>query len=132
MPTGATSQYTNTAIILCVLACECVRVHVRDIIQLQQLVARFLLFDLPNKLQAGLAALREAIQSGRCNCAYEVDLLLSNTPVDVNAVDSTSGNTALHLAAQLTDEFDAVDVALVLLKHGADPDSKDTVNDDYK
>ena len=106
--------------------------RVCDIIQSQQLSAPFLLLDLPNKLQAGLAALHEAIRSGRCNCAHEVDLLISNTPVDVNAVDSTTGNTALHLAAQLTDEFDAVDVALVLLKHGADPDAKDTVNDDYK
>ena len=83
-------------------------------------------------MQAGLSALREAIQSGRCNCARDVDLLLSNTPIDVNTVDSTGGNTALHLAAQLADEFDAIEVALLLLKHGADPDAKDTVNDDYK
>ncbi|KAI0222506.1 hypothetical protein LSAT2_026250 [Lamellibrachia satsuma] len=75
--------------------------------------------------EAGLIFLHEIIQSGSNDCANEVDLLLSSTAVDVNAVASPGGSTALHLAAQLTDEFVAEDVALQLLKHGADPDIKD-------
>ena len=79
-------------------------------------------------VQARLAALHDVIQSGDHKCADDVAILLSSTGVDVNAETPSGGYTALHLAARLTDEFDAEEVSLQLLKHGADPSIKDEVH----
>lgn len=67
----------------------------------------------------GATALHRAVSKANITI---IEQLLGQPKINVNAMDC-EGNTPLHICAEET----KVDIAKLLLKHGANPDSKNKV-----